>query len=109
MGEPDTTTLTRLAARSAQPGDQLWGVTQVLYSAYARSVEAAALVRTELDEAIAAMREGEALQARVLLERTQQHLPVIAEAEGRTDLTARHHQLEKMLDGYSGPPPAGTR
>ncbi len=92
-----------LVAKSAQPGDSLWGVTQMLYSDYARSVEAAALVRTELDEARTALREGKTEQAKESLDRIQQQLPVIAEAEGHTDLTARHHELERELD--AGPPP----
>ena len=86
-----------LVAKSAQPNDQFWGVTQVLYPEYARSVEAAAFVRTELNKADAALREGHPEQAKASLQRIQQQLPVIAEAEGRTDLTARHHELEREL------------
>ena len=86
-----------LVAKSAQPNDQFWGVTQVLYPEYARSVEAAAFVRTELNKADAALRDGHPEQAKASLQRIQQQLPVIAEAEGRTDLTARHHELEREL------------
>ena len=88
-----------LVAKSAQPGDQLWGVTQVLYSDYARSVETAAAVRTELSDANTALRQGKPDRARAALLHVQQQLPVIAESEGRTDLTARHRQLEEMLQG----------
>lgn len=88
-----------LVAKSAQPGDRLWGVTQVLYSDYARSVETAAAVRTELNEAKTALKEGKPERARASLQRVQKQLPVIGEAEGRTDLTARHRQLEQMLNG----------
>jgi hypothetical protein len=90
-----------LVAKSAQPGDRLWGVTQVLYSDYARSVETAAAVRTELNEAKTALKEGNPERARASLQRVQKQLPVIGEAEGRTDLTARHRQLEQMLNGSS--------
>lgn len=86
-----------LVAKSAQPGDQLWGVTQVLYSDYARSVETAAAVRTELNEANTALKQNNPERARAALQRVQQQLPVIGEAEGRTDLTARHRQLEQRL------------
>jgi len=95
-----------LVAKSAQPNDQLWGVTQVLYPEYARSVEAAAFVRTELNKADAALREGHPEQAKASLQRIQQQLPVIAEAEGRTDLTARHHELEREL--VAEPPAQGS-
>jgi hypothetical protein len=94
-----------LVAKSAQPGDRLWGVTQVLYSDYARSVETAAAVRTELNEAKTALNEGNPERARASLQRVQKQLPVIGEAEGRTDLTARHRQLEQMLNGS---PDAGS-
>jgi Anti-sigma-D factor RsdA to sigma factor binding region len=88
-----------LVAKSAQPGDHLWGVTQVLYSDYARSVETAAAVRTELNEANTALRENKPDKARASLQRVQHQLPVIGETEGRTDLTARHRDLEQILKG----------
>ncbi|MBV9162491.1 MAG: hypothetical protein JO281_13270 [Pseudonocardiales bacterium] len=98
-----------LVAKSAQPGDPLWGVTQMLYSDYAHSVETAATVRTELNDARTALREGKPEQARAKLQHVQQQLPAIGEAEGRTDLTARHRQLEQMLnespDASSANPP----
>jgi hypothetical protein len=86
-----------LVAKSAQPGDHLWGVTQVLYSDYARSVETAATVRTELNEANTALKQNNPERARAALQRVQQQLPVVGEAEGHTDLTARHRQLEQRL------------
>ena len=98
-----------LVAKQAQPGDQLWGVTQLLYSDYARSVQTAAAVRTELNEANTALRENKPDKARASLRRVQQQLPVISDTEGRTDLTARHHELEQILkdppeDGPATPP-----
>jgi Anti-sigma-D factor RsdA to sigma factor binding region len=86
-----------LVVKSAQPGDHLWGVTQVLYGDYARSVETAAAVRTELNEANTALRENKPDKARASLRRVQQQLPVIGQTEGRTDLTARHRELEQIL------------
>ncbi|MDT7711802.1 MAG: hypothetical protein QOG46_491 [Pseudonocardiales bacterium] len=94
-----------LVAKSAQPGDHLWGVTQVLYSDYARSVETAAAVRTELNEANTALKQNNPERARAALQRVQQQLPVIGEAEGHTDLTARHRQLEQRL--MTGSPETG--
>lgn len=91
-----------LVAKAAQPGDPLWGVTQVLYHDYARSVETAAVVRTELNEARTALKEGNPDRARASLQRVQTQLPAIGEGEGRTDLTARHRQLEQMLNGSPG-------
>jgi hypothetical protein len=94
-----------LVAKAAQPGDPLWGVTQVLYRDYARSVETAAVVRTELNDARTALKEGNPDRARASLQRVQTQLPTIGEDEGRTDLTARHRQLEQMLNGS---PSAGS-
>ena len=93
-----------LVAKSAAPGDQLWGVTQVLYSEYARSVEAATFVRSELNEARTALREGKPEKAKAKLQRIQQRLPAVGEAEGRTDLIASQQYLEKMLGGQSSLP-----
>jgi hypothetical protein len=111
-----------LVAKQAQPGDQLWGVTQVLYSDYARSVETAAAVRTELNEARTALQENKPEKARASLQRVRQQLPVIGETEGRTDLTARHRELEqRILNGgarsagsstwpaFPAPPASSTR
>jgi len=99
-----------LVAKSAQPGDRLWGVTQVLYGDYARSVETAATVRTELNDARTALNHGDPERARASLQRVQNQLPAISESEGRNDLTASHRQLEQMLngspaDGSATPPP----
>jgi hypothetical protein len=91
-----------LVAKSAQPGDHLWGVTQVLYSDYARSVETAAAVRTELNEANTALRNNKPDKARASLQRVQQQLPVIGESEGRTNLTARRRDLEQILKAPQG-------
>jgi Anti-sigma-D factor RsdA to sigma factor binding region len=87
-----------LVAKSAQPGDHLWGVTQVLYREYAQSVETAAAVRTELNEANTALRQGDPVRARAALRHVQQQLPAVGEEQGRTDLTARHRQLEQRLN-----------
>lgn len=91
-----------LLAKSAQPGDNLWGVTEVLYSDYARSVETAASVRTELEQVKKALQEDKPERAKASLDRIRQQLPAIAEAEGKTDLTTQHRELEQALD--AGPP-----
>jgi hypothetical protein len=96
-----------LVAKSAQPGDRLWGVTQVLYGDYARSVETAAAVRTELNEARTALKQGDPERARASLQRVQNQLPAISEAEGHTDLTARSRELEQQMVQSSGQPMEG--
>jgi hypothetical protein len=96
-----------LVAKSAQPGDQLWGVTKVLYSDYARSVEAAKTVSTELNTADTALKQGRTLEAKQSLERAQKQLAEIAEAEGHTQLVTQHRHLEEMLQ-EKGPEHAGS-
>lgn len=97
-----------LVAKSAQPGDHLWGVTQVLYSDYARSVETAAAVRTELNEAKVALNQGQPERARAALAHVQQQLPAVGESEGHTDLSALRQELEQQLNkpetGQAKPP-----
>ncbi|MGH3882649.1 MAG: anti-sigma-D factor RsdA [Pseudonocardiaceae bacterium] len=95
-----------LLAKSAQPGDNLWGVTEVLYSDYARSVETAASVRTELEQVKKALQEDKPERAKESLDRIRQQLPAIAEADGKTDLTTQHRELEQRLD--AGPPAQGA-
>ncbi|MGH3910112.1 MAG: anti-sigma-D factor RsdA [Pseudonocardiaceae bacterium] len=88
-----------LVAKSAEPGDQLFGLTKVLYSDYARSVETAQRVDTELEVIEKELAEGKTspAQAKESLERVQQQLAVIAEAEGHTRLAAKHDLLEEKL------------
>ena len=94
-----------LVAKSAQPGDHLWGVTQVLYKDYARSVETAATVRTELNEAKVALNQGNPARARAKLQHIQQQLPAVGEDQGRAELIVRQRQLEQTLNG---PPDPGS-
>ncbi|MBA2470689.1 MAG: hypothetical protein H0V41_00030 [Pseudonocardiales bacterium] len=97
-----------LVAKSAQPGDRLWGVTQTLYGDYARSVETAAAVRTELNEARTALKQGDPERARASLQRVQKQLPAIGDTEGRTDLAARSQELEQQVVQSSGQPMEGS-
>lgn len=87
-----------LVARDAQPGDTLWGLTRVLYSEHAKSIEAAAIVRDNLDSARLALREGKVTEAREKLDRVQAGLGSVSTADGRAQLEEKHQELEKQLD-----------
>ncbi|SDF67525.1 Anti-sigma-D factor RsdA to sigma factor binding region [Lentzea fradiae] len=87
-----------LVARDAQPGDTLWGLTQVLYSEHAKSIEAAAIVRDNLDSARLALREGKVTEAREKLDQVQAGLGSVSTADGREQLEEKHQELEKELD-----------
>jgi hypothetical protein len=88
-----------LAARDAQPGDTLWGLTQVLYSDHAKSVEAAVAVRTDLDSARLALRDGRLSDAKEALAKAGASLPSVAPDEGKDALTAKHEELVAQLTG----------
>jgi hypothetical protein len=97
-----------LVAKSAQPGDQLWSLTKVLYTDYARSVEAAEHVKAELVEADTAIRKGDTSQAKESLERIQQQLPEVNEDQNRTELAGQYRQLEERCR-RAGPPTVPAR
>lgn len=82
-----------LVARDAQPGDALWSLTRVLYSDHARSVEAAVAVRTDLDAARAALREGKVNEAKSALDKAGVALPQVSVDDGHVDLSQKHTQL----------------
>ncbi|MEU4802084.1 anti-sigma-D factor RsdA [Actinosynnema sp. NPDC023587] len=95
-----------LVARDAQPGDALWGLTRVLYSDHARSVEAAVTVRTDLETARAALSAGRYGEARDLLTRAGEALPSISVDDGKADLKERHDTLLRELTSTTPPPPS---
>jgi hypothetical protein len=96
-----------LVARDAQPGDALWGLTRVLYSDHARSVEAAVAVRSDLDTARAALREGKVNEAKDALDKAQSVLPNVSVDDGKVDLSQKHEQLVGELVS-TNPTPPGT-
>ncbi|WP_053737332.1 anti-sigma-D factor RsdA [Nocardia sp. NRRL S-836] len=87
-----------LVARDAQPGDALWGLTRVLYSEHAKSIEAAAIVRSDLDSARLALREGKVSEAREKLNRIEASLGSISTDDGKAQLEEKHKELAKQLD-----------
>jgi hypothetical protein len=87
-----------LAARDAHPGDTLWGLSQVLYADHARSVEAAAVVRTELTHASQALHNGHLIEARTALALAQSTLPAVDSADGKAALQAQRLTLLNQLN-----------
>lgn len=96
-----------LAARDAQPGDTLWALSQVLYADHARSVEAAAAVRTELSHASEELNQGHLSEARTALAQALNSLPSVDNADGKADLAAQQQVLLNQLDATTtlGVPP----
>jgi hypothetical protein len=87
-----------LVARDAEPGDALWGLTRVLYSEHAKSIEAAAIINTDLESARLALREGKVTEAREKLNKVGASLESVSTADGKAQLEEKHKELEKELD-----------
>src|SRR5829696_3452503 len=90
-----------LAARDAAPGTPLFGVTKVLYSDKAKSIEAAVAVRTKLDVAREALASGRVAEAQTALKEAQRELPVVEAEDGKGDLASRTDQLIVELSKVS--------
>jgi hypothetical protein len=86
-----------LVARDAQPGDALWGLTRVLYTEHALSIEAAAVINTDLESARLALREGKASEARSTLEKISSSLQAVAPGDGRAQLSVKYTELTQEL------------
>ncbi|PVY96353.1 hypothetical protein [Actinomycetospora cinnamomea] len=97
------------AVHAATPGDPLWGISEVVFSQHAASVQKAEQAATQLDQANAALAAGQPSQAQTMLSQAGAQLPEIRDQDGAADLQARHAQLAAQLRG--GPPhpaPAAT-
>lgn len=86
-----------LVARDAQPGDALWSLTRVLYSEHAKSIEAAAIINTDLESARLALREGKVNEAREKLNKIEASLGSVSTADGKAQLEEKHAELQKEL------------
>ncbi|WP_370542043.1 anti-sigma-D factor RsdA [Amycolatopsis sp. FDAARGOS 1241] len=94
---------TGLAARDAQPGDTLWGLTKVLYADHARSVEAAAAAKLDLEKANLALADNRLADARKALDDAQAALNQVTDDENRDQLIEQHRQLAAQLGSPTSP------
>jgi hypothetical protein len=94
-----------LVARDAQPGDALWGLTRVLYSEHARSVEAAVAVRSDLESARLALREGRVDEAREKLNKVEVVLPAVQPDQDKAQLETERDELKNELNTNTSTPP----
>ncbi len=97
-----------LAARNAEPGDALWGLSQILYSQHAESVEAAASVRDDLQHATTALAEGHLVEARDALMQAGNSLPSVDSEDGKSSLLQQQQTLLTRLDSTIGAAPGTT-
>ena len=87
-----------IGSADSEPGDALWGVSKVLYSERAESVEAAARVETRISTAKVALAEGRTEVAAHELEAAQADLVTVRPQEGQADLAAVQSFLEAKTD-----------
>ncbi|MFJ9783809.1 anti-sigma-D factor RsdA [Amycolatopsis sp. NPDC101161] len=100
---------TGLAARSAQPGDTLWGLAKVLYSDHTRSVEAAANAKLDLEKANLAIAGGNLDAARQALDAAQAALSQVSDEDNRDQLMEQHRQLAAQLTNPEAPVQGPTK
>lgn len=99
---------TGIAARDAQPGDTLWGLTKVLYADHARSVEAASAARTDLQQASIALSQGRIAEAQQALAEAAAKLQQVSTEDNLAQLMQEHQQLSAMLHSPSSTPPPSS-
>lgn len=91
-----------IAARDAQPGDTLWGLTQVLYADKAASVEASYDVKADFRIARGALDDGDLDEARDALDKARDSLGDVADEENHDGLQEQHDDLRDELNGGGG-------
>ncbi len=87
-----------VAARDAMPGDALWGVTQVLYTDYARSAQAASTAEEQLEKANTAWDNGKHQRAEAALKRARAQMRAVESDQNLSDLRAAHRSLSAKFD-----------
>ena len=89
---------------NAHPDDALWGVSKVLYSQRAESVEAAVRVEARITKAKEALVAGQPVTAAQELQQARADLSVVRPEEGRNELT----QVQEFLVAKAAETPNGT-
>lgn len=93
-----TSTGVSVAARDAQPGDMLWGVTQILYANHTRAVVDAGVVREDLNTAESAIENGNRDAAEEALRSAKERLQGVDAEHGLAELRAAHASLTARID-----------
>lgn len=86
-----------LLAHDAQPGDTLWGVTQVVYAEHAKSVVAANQAQNDLQVAAREIRAGSPSAAAEALNRAGEALRAVGSGEGRDLLATLYVALSEQV------------
>jgi hypothetical protein len=93
-----------VSSYNAQPDDALWGVSKVLYSQRAESVEAAVRVEARITKAKEALVAGQPVVAAQELAQATDDLTVVRPEEGKVELA----QVQEFLVAKAAETPQGT-
>ncbi len=87
-----------VTSASAEPGDALWGISKVLFSERAASVEAAVRVETRINNAKKALTSGQSALAAQELAQAQADLAAVRPEEGKAELSEVQNFLVAKAD-----------
>jgi hypothetical protein len=90
---------------NAQPDDALWGISKVLYSERAESVEAAARVEERIENAKDALASGQPVRAAQELAQAEKDLQTVRPQEGQGELA----EAQDFLQAKAAETPEGTK
>jgi hypothetical protein len=90
---------------NAHPDDALWGISKVLYSERAESVEAAARVEERIESAKEALAAGQPVLAARELAQAEEDLQVVRPQEGQEELA----EAQDFLRAKAAETPEGTK
>jgi hypothetical protein len=90
---------------NAQPDDALWGISKVLYSERAESVEAAARVEERIESAKEALAAGQPVLAAQELAQAEEDLQIVRPQEGQGELA----EAQDFLQAKAAETPEGTK
>lgn len=93
---------------AAMPGETMWIVSKVLHADRARSVEAAVVVTTGLEQARTQLRLGHQAEARRMMATVRAQLEIVRPDEGHDALAREHQILIRALADPSLVAPAGV-
>jgi anti-sigma-D factor RsdA-like protein len=94
-----------VSSYNAQPNDALWGISKVLYSERAESVEAAARVEERIANAKDALSAGQPVVAAQELAQAEKDLETVRPQEGQDELA----EAQDFLQAKAAETPEGTK